>query len=142
MQQSRIPIDHLKIMMQTRSMKLALNGRSSNKQAGFMNNTEVTSNTKLALGIQEDMKTKLYKQAEIEIPKPEKAYTEEVITTEKLEEGYNKMIKENLELQKRMKDIKEKIRIQDKRIKNISIDLIIQTNDTRETFECIEKDKN
>ena len=55
---------------------------------------------------------KLYEQTEIEIPKLEKACDEEVITTDELEEGYNKMTKENLELQKKMKDIKEKTRIQ------------------------------
>ena len=125
--------------MNTRSMNLAPNGRCNNKQDDHTSNGEVARKTTLA-NIQEDMKAALVEQTEVKIPKLEKEYADKTITTDEYNEGYDRMIKEMLDLQTKMKEMKKQILNQDKKIEDISINMKIQDNANKDTFACIEKD--
>ena len=88
----------------------------------------------------EETQKKLNEQTEINIPKLEKDYAAELITSEELEKGYDKIIEDVLDLQKQLEQIVKKSTKQEKRIENLSIDMKVQTNDLRDNFERIEKD--
>ena len=129
--------------MQTRSMMtLSPNGKQD-KQGKYSEEREEKNNnsTKKTVGVLlAEIRKKLDKQTEIHIPKLEKDYAEELITSDELEEGYKRIITDVLELQKQLTQIPKKSTMQEKRIENLSIDFKIKTNDTKDKFERTKKD--
>ena len=125
--------------MQTRSvMTLSPNGKQgkiSEEHKEKNNNSKKGMTVLLA-----KTRKKLNEQTDIDIPKLEKEYAEELITSVELEEGYEKISKAVLELQKQLTQITKKSTMQEEKIENLSIDLKIQTKDIRDNLDRIERD--
>ena len=118
-------------MMQTRSsMTLSPNGKQYETQDMRKNTTKKTMNELLA-----EIRAQLDEKTEKQIPRIEKDYAEEKITSEQLEKEYERIIAEVLDIQKQIRLITEKTTLQDKRIDNLSIDLKIQKNDTKDKIK-------
>ena len=129
--------------MQTRSMNMNLspNGKQ-NKSQGDQQDRNKNVARKTMDDIVAAHQAKFNKQPEKHTPQLEKYYDGEMITSKELEQGYERVIAKVLELQKQLTQITEKIKNQDKRINNLSIDLRIQRIDTKDNLERIEKKKH
>ena len=103
--------------MQTRSsMNLSPNVNRYERQDMQKNTTKKTMNELLA-----QTQAQLDEKTEKQIPKFEKDYAEEKITSEQLEKEYERIIVEVLDLQKQIKMITEKTRLQDSKINTSKI---------------------
>ena len=128
--------------MMTRSRRLSPNG---NKLWTEQKNDEIQdeqSNKLIAKrdNVRNQMKAQFTEQEEITIPNLEKDYNNKKISFEKYDEEMDKLNKTITDLQETMNGIEGAIKNQNEYMQNMSIEVSLQNQENKETFENIEKD--